>query len=171
MNPELLLREAWKRLVEAYASGRVILRTEKNMEKAMTQICESLIAEQGLVFKVKRQERHRERIVDLVIRIPSQHVLAQLKLYHDKADWKESPSMTNTVESDLKFAKGHLDTFVALIDTIPSTSRASLPFRLRWEEIEINEKVFNREYATIHPKTSPPRERHQKALLTIGTEI
>lgn len=171
MDPQSLLREAWKQLVEAYTLGRAILKTEKNMENAMMQICEKLIAEDRLAFRLKRQEEHRGRIVDLVIQSPDERVFIQLKLYHDKADWKESPSMKNTVASDLKFAKGYGDTFVALIDTIPSTTRTSLPFKLKWREIEIYKKTFFVEYSMIHPKTSPPRERHQRVLLAKGTEI
>ena len=171
MDPQSLLRETWKQLIKAYTLGGAILKTEKNMENAMMQICEKLIAEDSLAFKLKRQEEHRGRIVDLVIQSPDERVFIQLKLYHDKADWKESPSMKNTVESDLKFAKGYGDTFVALIDTIPSTTRTSLPFKLKWREIEINKKTFFVEYSTIHPKTSPPRERHQRVLLAKGTEI
>lgn len=63
--------------------------------------------------------------------------------------------MINTVESDLKFAKGYEDTYVAIIDTIPSTSRVKLPFKLKWESIEIDGRVFKKLYLTINPQTSP----------------
>lgn len=95
----------------------------------------------------------------------------QIKFNHDKADWKETPAMMNTVESDLEFAKGHKDTYVAMIDTIPSTARAMLPFNLPWEKAEINEKVFNEVYSTINPKTSPQRERRQRILLANGAQL
>jgi len=79
--------------------------------------------------------------------------------------------MMNTVESDLKFAEGHGDTFVAIIDTIPSTSRVRLPFKMDWQTIEIDRNVFEEVYSTINPRTSPPREMRQKAILVNGTKI
>ncbi|MFH0748560.1 MAG: hypothetical protein V1915_01360 [Candidatus Bathyarchaeota archaeon] len=98
-------------------------------------------------------------------------LLFQLKLYPDQADWKESRSLTNTVESDLKFAKGYEDAYVAIIDTIPSTSRVELPYKLKWESLEIDRRVFNELYLAINPKTSPPREVLQRTLLMNGSEI
>ncbi len=79
--------------------------------------------------------------------------------------------MTNTVESDLKYAQGHNNTYVAIIDVIPSTTRAILPFKVNWQTIEINKVVFDKFYANINPRTSPPRERQQKILLKKGTTL
>jgi len=137
----------------------------------MAQILEGVIAEFDMALEVKRQRRHRERIVDLEIGNTLEHFLLQIKFYHDEADWKETPTMTNTVESDLKFAKGHADTYVAIIDTIPSATRAILPFKLAWENVEIDEQVFNKVYSTMNPKTSPTRERQQKTLLVNGDQL
>jgi len=158
-------------LVEDYVSGKLILRTEPDMERWMAQISRDIIAKLGFALDVKRQRRHRERIVDLEIGNAIKHLLVQIKFYHDKADWKETPAMMNTVESDLKFAKGHKDTYVAIIDTIPSTTRAVLPFELAWEKVEIDQKVFNEVYSTINPRTSPPRERQQRILLANGVQL
>jgi hypothetical protein len=140
------------------------------MERSMAQILEDVIAEFDMALEVKRQQRDRERTVDLEIGNTLKH-LVQIKFYHDTADWKETPTMMNTVESDLKFAKGHADTYVAIIDTIPSTTRAILPFKLAWEKVEIDEQVFNKVYSTINPKTSPTRERQQKTLLVNGDQL
>lgn len=158
-------------MVDDYVSGKLILRTEPDMERWMAQISRDIIAKLGFALDVKRQRRHRERIVDLEIGNAIKHLLVQIKFYHDKADWKETPAMMNTVESDLKFAKGHKDTYVAIIDTIPSTTRAVLPFELAWEKVEIDQKVFNEVYSTINPRTSPPRERQQRILLANGVQL
>jgi hypothetical protein len=98
-------------------------------------------------------------------------ILVELKLYHDKADWKESRSMKNTVESDLKTAKGHKNTFVGIIVVIPSTYRAKLVYSLNWNILEIDRQVFNSYYRDINLISSPPRERKQQTLLVNGTQI
>jgi hypothetical protein len=79
--------------------------------------------------------------------------------------------MPNTVESDLKFAKNHKDTYVGVIDTIPSTSRVELLYKMKWQSIKIEKQVFDRLYLSINPKTSPPREILQRILLANGNEI
>lgn len=168
---ELVLRLSWERLINDYASGKVVLRTEKDMENAMKHICMNIVAERGLILDVARQEKHRGKVIDLRIGDMPRCIWVQLKFYHDEADWKQSPSMMNTVESDLKFAEGHGDTFVAIINTIPSTSRVRLPFKLDWQTIEIDRNVFEEVYSTINPRTSPPREMRQKAILVNGTKI
>ena len=168
---ELVLCKAWRRLIGRYASGEVVLRNEANMEKALKNICREIPIRHNAISPVVSQEYHRGRIVDLRIGDKDSCILVQLKLYHDRADWRETRSMTNTVESDLKFAKGHGDTYVGLIDTIPSTSRTGLPFNLKWQTIEIDKQVFGELYAHINPRTSPPRERRQKSVLAKGTEI
>jgi len=168
---EHVLRESWKRLIDAYVSGEIVLRSEKDMENAFARICQSLITESGLPLTVKRQQARRGRRVDVTIEGMKQLLLLQLKLYHDKADWKESPSMPNTVESDLKFAKNHKETYVGIIDTIPSTFRVELPYKMKWQSIKIEKQVFDRLYLSINPKTSPPREILQRILLANGNEI
>jgi hypothetical protein len=168
---EFILRESWKRLIDAYISGRIVLRSEKDMEDAVAKICQYVIVEYGLPLTVRRQQRHRGRRVDVAIEGRGQVLLLQLKLYHDKADWKESPSMTNTVESDLKFAKNHKGTYVGIIDTIPSTSRAELQYKMKWQSIKIEKQVFDSLYSSISPKTSPSREMLQRILLVNGNEI
>ena len=168
---ESALRISWKRLIHDYVSGKLILKNEKDMEKSMAQILEDVIARSDLALEVKRQQSHRKRIVDLEIGNALKHLLIQVKFYHDEADWKETPTMMNTVESDLKFAKGHADTYVAIIDTIPSTTRAILPFKLAWKEVEIDEQIFNSVYSAINPKTSPKRARQQNTLLVRGDKL
>jgi len=79
--------------------------------------------------------------------------------------------MKNTVESDLKFAKGHEDIYVGIIDVIPSTRRTRLKYSLDWKELELDEQGFNNHYLNINPATSPPRERIQKSLLANGLQI
>lgn len=168
---EFILRESWKRLIDAYISGKIVLRSEKDMENAVVKICRRLIAEYDLPLTVRRQQRHRGRVVDVTIEGMGRLIFLQLKLYHDKADWKESPSMTNTVESDLKFAENHEETYVGVIDVIPSTSRAELPYRMGWQSIKVEKQVFDKLYSAINPKTSPPREILQRILLANGGEI
>ena len=168
---EHVLRESWKRLIARYISGQVILRKEKDMEDALKDICRTVIVESALLPTIASQELHRGMIVDLRIGSIDVCLLVQLKFYHDRADWKETPSMTNTVESDLKFTKGHKNTYVGIIDTIPSTPRAKLPFKLNWQAVAIHKGVFDKIYRNINPRTSPPRERKQKSLLANGTEI
>jgi len=168
---ESVLQESWKRLIANYTSGKVVLRNEKDMEDALKGICRSIMVEHGVLPAVVSQEHHRNRRVDLRIGPIDSCLLVQLKLYHDKADWKETPSMTNTVESDLKFAKGHKNTYVGIIDAIPNTARARLPYELDWQTVEIDKDVFNKIYQDINPRTSPPRTRKQKVLLANGTEI
>jgi hypothetical protein len=162
---------SWKAMMQDYVSGKLILKSEKDMERSMAQTLEDVIAEFDMALEVKRQQRHRERVVDLEIGNILKQLLVQIKFYHDIADWKETPTMMNTVESDLKFAKGHADTYVAIIDTIPSTTRAILPFKLAWENVEIDEQVFNKVYSTINPKSSPTRERQQKTLIVNGDQL
>ena len=166
-----MLQESWKRLIANYTSGKVVLRNEKDMEDALKDICRSIMVEHGVFPAVASQEHHRNRRVDLRIGAIDSCLLVQLKLYHDRADWKETPSMTNTVESDLKFAKGHRNTYVGIIDAIPNTPRAKLPYELNWQTVEIDKDVFDKIYRDINPRTSPPRTRKQKALLANGTEI
>ena len=168
---ESILRQSWERLLAQYVSGKVILLNEKDLEVVLQEILQELTKEQGVKLEVVRQETRRGKIIDLRIGEIHSCILLQLKLYRDKVDWKEIPSMTNTVESDLNFAKGSDDIYVAVIDTIPSTTRLQLPFHLNWQTIEIDEQVFDREYSRIHPKTSQPRERQQKVLLVKGSEI
>lgn len=168
---ESILWESWNRLITQYTSGKVILRNERDMENALKDICRNVMVKHGFSPVVVSQEHHRGRIVDLRIGEVNSCILVQLKLYHDRADWKETPSMTNTVESDLKFVKYHKNAYVAVIDTIPSTPRAELPFKLNWQTIEIAKEVFDKVYSSINPRTSPRRERRQQILLVKGTEM
>lgn len=168
---ELLLRDSWEHLISRYTSGKIVLRNEKDMEDALKDICQELTSEPEISLPIVSQEHHRGRIVDLRMGETDSCILIQLKFYHDKADWKETPSMTNTVESDLKFAKDHKDTYVGIIDTIPTTTRAKLLYILNWELIEIDKQVFDEIYSNINPRTSPPRESKQNVLLAKGTEI
>lgn len=168
---QTILDKSWKRLISQYVSGKIVLRKEADMEKALLDICRAVMVEQLFLTPIATQEHHRHRRVDLRIGPIDLCILVQLKLYHDRADWKETQSMTNTVESDLKFAHGHHNTYVTIIDTIPSNPRAKLPFKLKWQTIEIDGKVFDESYSNINPRTSPPRERRQKVLLACGTEI
>lgn len=166
-----MIQGAWNILLSDYQSGRIVLENERDLERSLTKICKKLLRERDIDSKVANQEIHLGKRVDLVLGTSSDPVLVELKLYHDKADWKETSTMTNTVESDLKFAKGNRNVYVGVIDVIPSTSRQSLPFNLSWNEIEIDEEVFQERYADINPKTSPPRERVQKTLFANGLEI
>jgi len=120
---------------------------------------------------IGRPELHNMKKVDLRLGSTSNPILVELKLYHDKADWKETKSITNTVESDLKFALGHEDIYVGIVDVIPSTHRVHLDYLLHWEEIKINKKIFDRYYSKINPASSPPRERIQKWVLVNGVQI
>ncbi len=164
------LRLAWGQLLSRYTSGKIVLARERDLEGHLTSICKELIAKDspGLIGN---QEVHLDKKVDLRTGVPDRPLLVELKLYHDPADWKESSTMTNTVESDLKFAKGREDVHVGIIDTIPSTTRPSIPFRLEWQLIRINEAAFQQHYANIAPQSSPRREQEQRAVLVKGSEL
>ena len=99
---ESILREPWNRLIARYTSGKIILRKERDMKNALKDICLNIMVEHGIPPVVVSQEHDRGRIVDLRIGEISSCILVQLKTYHDRADWKESPPMINTVESDLQ---------------------------------------------------------------------
>ena len=170
-NPDSLVREAWKEFLRQYKSGKIILRNERDLENSLVGVCKKLAEQKGTRCEVASQETHMGKRVDLRLGPSSMPVLVQLKLYHDPVDWKETPSMRNTVESDLKFAKGHGNVYVGIIDVVPSSSRPKIPFKLEWETIELDEKVFQQFYVAIHPKSSPQRERIQKAVLVNGAEI
>jgi len=49
---ESVLRASWKRLVDDHVSGKLILKTEKDMEKSMAQISKDVIAEHGFALDV-----------------------------------------------------------------------------------------------------------------------
>ena len=170
-NLHIVINEAWKELLSQYKYGKLIFRNEKDFERSLTTICRQLMGKKGMVPAIANQEPHLGRIIDLRLGPYTNPLLVQLKLYHDKADWKETPTMRNTVESDLKFAKGRADVYVGIIDVIPSSSRQLLSFRLQWQTIEISDQVFQKWYANINPPTSPPREKVQKVLLANGLEI
>jgi hypothetical protein len=124
-----------------------------------------------ILILLGRQETYRGKIVDIRLGSKDMPILVELKLYYDKADWKESRSMKNTVENDLKTAKGHKNTFVGIIDVVPSTYRAKLVYSLNWNILEIDRQVFDSYYRDINPISSPPRERKQQTLLVNGTQI
>jgi hypothetical protein len=170
-NLVTLLCEAWESLLADYCEGKTIIRRENDLERSFSDICGRLIQAKGMPLMKANEESHIGRRVDVRLGPVTDPLLIQLKFYHDKADWKESPSMQNTVESDLKFAKGHDNIYVAIVDAIPSSHRAPLPFRLQWKTIEIDIDTFNRFYANISPRTSPSRERIQNALLMNGLEL
>jgi len=166
-----LVREAWGQLLIQYKSGKIILRSERDLERSFSEICRGLMEREGIGPMVANQEVHTGKRVDLRLGPSSEPVLIELKLYHDSADWKESSTMRNTVENDLKFAKGRNNVYVGIIDVIPSSSRPTMPFKLQWKTIELDEKVFQGFYASINPPTSAQRERIQRTLLANGAEI
>ena len=166
-----ILKDAWKRTMIDYQSGKVILKRERDLEQALATKCMSLMNERNIPIRIGRQELFRDKRVDIRLGPISNPILVELKLYHDKADWKESKSMRNTVESDLKFAKDHEHTYVGIVDVIPNAQRTQLGYSLFWKELELDRQVFNLHYAVIHPATSPPRERIQKSLLVNGLQI
>jgi hypothetical protein len=170
-NLVALLHEAWESLLADYAQGKTLIKNERNLECAFSDICMRLMEAKGMPLMIENQELHMGRKVDVRLGHVTDPLLIQLKFYHDKADWKESSSMQNAVESDLKYAKGHDNIYVGIVDAIPSSSRMPLPFRLHWRTIEINADTFNRFYAKINPTTSPRRERIQNALLANGSEL
>jgi hypothetical protein len=166
-----VLNDAWGRTLSDYQSGNVIIKSERDLENALATSCKFLMQDRNIPLRIGRQETFRDKRVDIRLGFTSDPILVELKLYHDKADWKESKSMKNTVESDLRFAKGYEDTYVGIIDVIPSTQRAHLDYSLDWKEIEITKQIFNLHYVRINPATSPPRERIQKSLLVNGIMI
>jgi hypothetical protein len=166
-----LVREAWEELLTKYKSGKIILRSERDLERTFTDICRGLMEREGIGSMIANQEVHNGKRVDVRLGLISEPILVELKLYHDSADWKGSSTMRNTVENDLKFAKGRNTVYVGIIDVIPTSSRPSIPFKLQWKTIELDEKVFQRFYAFINPPTSAQRESTQRTLLANGTEI
>ena len=166
-----VLKKAWENTLSDYREGEIIIKNEIDLEKALVNSCRKVMQNRGVPIRISRQETFREKRVDIRIGLPSDAILIELKLYRDKADWKESKSMKNTVEGDLRFAKGHENTYVGIIDVIPSTQRAYLDFNLDWRKLELDEQVFISHYININPATSPPREKIQKSLLVNGLEI
>ncbi len=166
-----VLKDAWEQTLIDYQSGTVVIKSERDLEKALVNSCKNLMQKRNIPMRIGRQENFRDKRVDIRLGFTSDPILVELKLYHDKADWKESKSMKNTVESDLRFAKGYEDTYVGIIDVIPSTQRAHLDYSLNWKEFEIDKQFFNLHYVDINPASSPPRERIQKSLLANGTEL
>ena len=166
-----LLHEAWESLLADYGHGKTFIKNERNLECAFSDICMRLMAAKGIPVMIANQELHMGKKVDARIGPVTDPLLIQLKFYHDTADWKESLSMKNTVESDLKYAKGHDNIYVGIVDVTPSSSRPPLPFRLKWKTLEIDVDVFDRYYANINPPTSPRRERIQNTLLMNGLEL
>ncbi len=166
-----VVKDAWSELLEDYKKGVVILRLEFDMERHFTKLCRKVARELGLQELVANQEVLFGRRVDLRLGPQDKPIVVQLKLYHDKADWKETSSMRNTVESDLNLAKGRSNVWVCVIDVIPSSTRATLPYILKWERLEIDNEVFQKEYAGINPRTSLRRERVQKTLLVQGLDL
>jgi hypothetical protein len=154
-----VLTDAWEFTLSDYQNGKVIIKSERDLEKALATSCKYLMQERDIPIRIGRQENFRDKRVDIRLGLTSDPILVELKLYRDKADWKESKSMKNTVESDLRFAKGYEDTYVGIIDVIPSTQRAYLDYSLEWKELEIDKQIFNLHYVGIDPATSPPRER------------
>lgn len=166
-----MIRGAWKILLFDYQIGRIILEEEEDLKNSLTDVCSKLLKDRDVDSRVANEKKHLGKRVDLKVDTPTSPLLVELKLFRDTADWKESSTMEHTVESDLKFAEGKENVYVGIIDVIPSTSRQPLSFNLQWNEVEINEEVFQERYAGIAPRTSPPRERIQKSTLVNGLEI
>lgn len=166
-----VLKTAWETTLSDYQTGKVVIKRERELEKALVNSCKNVMKSRNIPLRIGQQENYSGKRVDIRLGFPSDPILVELKLYHDRADWKESKSMKNTVESDLRFAKSHENIYVGIIDVIPSTTRANLDYKLDWKELEINNRIFNLHYLGINPATSPTRERIQKCLLVNGLEI
>ena len=164
-----ILKTAWKELLHDYSTGDLIIRNERDLQLGLMHKCSDCINRMGEKAFVSKEDFHYGKRIDVILWSLKEKILVQLKLYHDRAEWTESPSMTNTVESDCKFACGRPDVFVGIIDVIPSTPRKKLAYNLDWREITLSDKAYEL-YKSTNPRTSP-RERIQRVVLARGSEL
>jgi hypothetical protein len=165
-----VLIQSWKRLISQYEKGLIILTNERSLETYFLKNCENVLNENKIDVPIGRQKAFYGKTVDVWIGNENPSVV-ELKIYHDQADWRESKGATNTVETDLNFAKGDPRVWVGVIDAIPSSSRPRIPYDLAWQECKISKKIFDEEYQKINPKSSPPREQKQRWFFVNGTEL
>jgi len=165
-----ILIETWKRLISQYEQGLILITNEKSLEIFFIKNCENIIQEKKLNIPIGRQKEFYGKRVDIWIGNDNPTVV-ELKIFHDPADWKETRGMTNTVETDLNFAKGDSRVWVAVLDVIPSIKRPDIPFKIDWTECNIIKKVFEQNYQNISPPSSPSREQRQRWFFVNGENI
>ena len=183
-----VLTQAWENMISDYKDGTIDLQHERITEYSTT--CTSLesslidkIKEKKPEWSVKSQGYHGLGDKNTDIQIGCGYgprkflgdVHIELKLYHDTAAWKKTPKTTNTVQSDLQFAKEYstldIPIWVGVIDTIPSTNKQKIPFDIDWKECNILEDVFEKNYKNINPPSSPPREKKQRWFFVNGSNL
>ena len=165
------MTNAWEALLKDYVDGVAVLRREADLERTFTTHCQRLLRSAGSSAVVLNQDQQPGKKVDVRLGSDDELALVELKLYHDEADWKETKTMKNTVESDLIFAEGKANVWVGIIDTIPSVHRQQLRFELPWTRVVLPTNVFDEFYQNANPPSGWPRERIQGAALINGGQL
>ncbi|MGQ0772011.1 MAG: hypothetical protein ACT4NT_04490, partial [Nitrososphaerota archaeon] len=132
--------------------------------------CKTIMRENNLNYNIGNQRQIYDKTVDVWIGSFANLAVIELKLYHDTADWKETKTSQNTVETDLKFATGKENAWVGIIDTIPSTTRQLIPYNLKWKPFSLSEDLV-RSYNQEKGQSMPPRETTQRHVFVKGTEV
>ena len=60
-----VLKEAWEVTISEYQSGNVIIKSERDLEKALVNSCENLMKERNIPLQIGRQENSRGKRVDI----------------------------------------------------------------------------------------------------------
>ncbi len=167
---EYVLVESWRRSINQYREGITIFKLEKDLEVNFTNNCKMVMRENDLNYEIGNQRQSYGKTVDVWIGSSVDPAVVELKIYHDTADWKETKTSQNTVETDLKFAKGKENTWVGIIDTIPTTTRQQIPYNLKWKSFSLSEDLV-RKYNQAKGQSVLPREAVQREIFAKGTEV
>ena len=168
---EFILVKAWRNVIKSYTNGNTILKNEKDLGVEFIEQCQKISQQENIKLEIGNQRQLFGKIVDVWLKDRDLTSVVELKLFHDRADWKESSTMKNTVESDLKFASGNPNAWVGIIDTIPSTSKHNVPFQIKWNFFKIDNKAFEERYKNISPPSSDPREQTQREFFMNGLNL
>lgn len=170
---EAHLREAWQKVLEEYRSGKVVLVSEGALRDRLYHVLVDKLAVETTEphLFIALEEKNTGKRIDIRLGELNSPLLLQLKLYHDPADWKETPTMKGTVESDLRFIQGHPNRFLGIIDVIPSTTRPLIPFQIRWKSLKIEDTLYRLYYKHVNPKSAYQREQDQSVALIKGSDL
>lgn len=168
---EYILEKAWDHTIKAYINGNVILKDETDLGRTFTNKCKKIAHNEEIEIDIGNQKEFLGKRVDVWLKDGENLSVVELKLYHDSADWKETRSSSNTVETDLKFARNNQDVWIGVIDTIPTTTRPHIPFILPWRTLMIDTRIFEKFYKNRNPVSSPNREIQQHHLFVNGSKL
>jgi len=168
---KFILVKAWRNVIKSYVNGNTFLKKEKDLEIEFIEQCRIISEQENIKLEIGSQLQLFGKIVDVWLKDRGLTSVVELKLFHDCADWKESRTMKNTVETDLKFAKKNPNAWVGVIDTIPSTSKQNIPFQIKWNFFKIDDIIFEERYKKINPPSSDPREQTQREFFMNGLDL